>query len=142
MKEVMAVIRRDKIAPTRKALEDIGLGAMTIHSVNGRGRHGGTPITEIDPSIPAEFDAVSKITRHMTPASYALVHSLARPVFWIPKRMVQVVVPDGKVGAVVEAIMGANRTGYYGDGRIFVSPIEEAVQIRTGEKGDKTLIPV
>ncbi len=136
MKEIVAIIRRDKLSETRMALEDAGLGEMTVHTVNGRGRQGGTLMTEIDPEVPAEFDAVSRITRYPTPAAYALSHSLTRPVFWIPKRMIQVVVPDDKASLVIRAIMSVNRSGRFGDGRIFVCPIEETVRIRTGERGE------
>ncbi len=133
--EITAIIRRDKVAPTMRALEAIGLGSMTITTVSGRGLQGGNVMTDIDREVPAEYESVSKITRHLTPASFALVHSLTRPVFWIPKRMLQIVVPSGMKNEVVDMIMSVNRTGWMGDGKIFVSPLEESLRIRTGERG-------
>ena len=135
MVEVTAIIRRDKVAPTMKALDAMGLGAMTITTVSGRGLQGGNVMTDLDREVPAEYDAVSKITRNLTPASFALVHSLTRPVFWIPKRMLQIVVPSGMKNEVVDMIMSVNRTGWMGDGKIFISPIEDSLRIRTGERG-------
>jgi nitrogen regulatory protein PII 2 len=135
MVEVTAIIRRDKVAPTMKALDAMGLGAMTITTVSGRGLQGGNVMTDLDREVPAEYDAVSKITRNLTPASFALVHSLTRPVFWIPKRMLQIVLPSSMKNEVVDMIMSVNRTGWMGDGKIFVSPIDESLRIRTGERG-------
>ncbi len=135
MVEVTAIIRRDKVAPTMKALDAMGLGAMTITTVSGRGLQGGNVMTDLDREVPAEYDAVSKITRNLTPASFALVHSLTRPVFWIPKRMLQIVLPSSMKNEVVDMIMSVNRSGWMGDGKIFVSPIDESLRIRTGERG-------
>ena len=92
-------------------------------------------MTDLDREVPAEYDAVSKITRNLTPASFALVHSLTRPVFWIPKRMLQIVLPSSMKNEVVDMIMSVNRSGWMGDGKIFVSPIDESLRIRTGERG-------
>ncbi len=133
--EITAIIRRDKVAPTMRALDAIGLGSMTITTVSGRGLQGGNVMTDIDREVPAEYESVSKITRNLTPASFALVHSLTRPVFWIPKRMLQVVIPSAMKDEVVDLIRSLNRTGWMGDGKVFVSPLEESLRIRTGERG-------
>ena len=133
--EITAIIRRDKVAPTMRALDAIGLGSMTITTVSGRGLQGGNVMTDIDREVPAEYESVSKITRNLTPASFALGHSLTRPVFWIPKRMLQVVIPSAMKDEVVDLIMSLNRTGWMGDGKVFVSPLEESLRIRTGERG-------
>ena len=133
--ESTAIIRRDKVAPTMRALDAIGLGSMTITTVSGRGLQGGNVMTDIDREVPAEYESVSKITRHLTPASFALVHSLTRPVFWIPKRMIQIVIPSAMKEDVIDLIMSVNRTGWMGDGKVFVSPLEESLRIRTGERG-------
>ena len=58
---------------------------------------------------------------------------------YIPKRMLTILIPDQDVSLVVEAIMRVNQTGQKGDGRIFVSPIDEAIRVRTGENGDKAI---
>lgn len=133
--EITAIIRRDKVAPTMRALDALGLGSMTITTVSGRGLQGGNVMTDIDREVPAEYESVSKITRHLTPASFALVHSLTRPVFWIPKRMIQIVIPSAMKEDVIDLIMSVNRTGWMGDGKVFVSPLEESLRIRTGERG-------
>jgi nitrogen regulatory protein PII 2 len=133
--EITAIIRRDKVAPTMRALDALGLGSMTITTVSGRGRQGGNIMTDIDREIPAEYESVSKITRALTPASFALEHSLTRPVFWIPKRMLQIVIPSAMKDDVVDVIMSVNRSGWMGDGKVFVSPLEESLRIRTGERG-------
>ena len=133
--EITAIIRRDKVAPTMRALDAIGLGSMTITTVSGRGLQGGNVMTDIDREVPAEYESVSKITRNLTPASFALTHSLTRPVFWIPKRMIQIVIPSAMKDEVVDLIMSVNRSGWMGDGKIFVSPLEDSLRIRTGERG-------
>jgi len=133
--EITAIIRRDKVGPTMRGLDAMGLGSMTLTTVSGRGLQGGNLMTDIDREIPAEYESVSKITRHLTPASFALAHSLTRPVFWIPKRMIQIMVPTSMKSEVIDLIMSMNRTGWMGDGKIFVSPIEESLRIRTGERG-------
>jgi nitrogen regulatory protein PII 2 len=133
--EITAIVRRDKVGPTMRGLDAMGLGAMTLTTVSGRGLQGGNVMTDIDREVPAEYESVSKITSHLTPASFALAHSLTRPVFWIPKRMLQIVVPTSMKAEVIDLIMGVNRTGWMGDGKIFVSPIEESLRIRTGERG-------
>ena len=137
--EITAILRRDKVVPTMRALDAIGLGAMTLLTVSGRGRQGGNVMTDIDREIPAEYDAVSRITKHLTPASFALAHSLSRPVFWIPKRMLQMIVPSAMKDEVIDLIMSGNRTGWMGDGKIFVSPLEGSLRIRTGEQGQESV---
>ena len=103
--EIMAIIRRDKVGPTMRGLDAMGLGAMTLTTVNGRGLQGGNVMTDIDREVPAEYESVSKITKHLTPASFALSHSLTRPVFWIPKRMLQIIVPTPMKTEVIDLIM-------------------------------------
>ena len=67
------------------------------------------------------------------PSVYALEHTLPKKALYVPKRMLTIVVPDGAVEGIVNAIVNANRTGKHGDGKIFVSPIGGAVRVRTGE---------
>lgn len=132
MKEVMAIIRRDKVPATRAALDELGFSGMTIYSVEGRGKQKGL-IQEFDPEVPSELDTGVRLVE--TPSVYAREHPLTKVVRFIPKRMLRVVVPDEAVGRVVEALIRVNQTGYPGDGRIFVLPVEEAVRVRTGERG-------
>ena len=133
MKEVVAVIRRDKLPETKKALEDLGYPSMTIQSVDGRGKQKGSMCTEMDADMPESFCTAVKLTP--TPSSYALEHTLPKVALYVPKRMLTLVVPDDVVGKVVKSIISANQTGRHGDGKIFVMAIEGATRVRTGEQG-------
>lgn len=136
MKEITAIVRRDKVPATRLALEALGFPAMTLYTVEGRGKQKGV-IQEIDPALPPEYDTGVRLVP--TPARYAREHPLSRVVRYVPKRMIQLLVPDEAVEAVVQAVIRVNRTGYPGDGKIFVAPVEEAVRVRTGERGEAAI---
>jgi nitrogen regulatory protein PII 2 len=137
MKEITAIIRRDKLVATRRALERVFCPAITIYSVEGRGKQGGRMLSEIDPEIPDSYEAASRILTHSTPSVYALEHQINKPVFYIPKRMLWIVVPDHMVAPVVGAIIAVNQTGAHGDGKIFVAPVEGAWQVRTAQTGEQ-----
>src|SRR5258708_38748650 len=109
MKLVTAVIKPYKLEEGRSALTDVGLQGMTVTEVKGYGRQKGH--TEISRG-----------------AEYA--------VSFLPKVKIEVVVPSGTVDKAVEAIVRTARTGQIGDGKIFVSPIDHAVRVRTGETDD------
>ncbi|ADC89046.1 nitrogen regulatory protein P-II [Thermocrinis albus DSM 14484] len=133
MKEIWAVIRRDKYADTKRALDEIGCGAMSIHSVWGRGMQKGFVMSEVE----SEFASYATSAPKLVPTPASLVNegaTLTRPVVYVPKKLLVMVVPDDKVDAVVETIIKVNRTGNYGDGKIFIMPVEEAITVRTGEK--------
>jgi len=106
MKIVMAVIKPFKLEEVRDALTSLGVHGLTVTEVKGYGRQKGH--TEI-----------------YRGAEYA--------VSFLPKLKIEVAVESSLVPPVVEAIAAAARTGQIGDGKIFVSPIEKAVRIRTGE---------
>ena len=112
MKLVTAIIKPFKLEEVRSALSDLGLQGMTVTEVKGYGRQKGH--TEI-----------------YRGAEYA--------VSFLPKVKLEVVVPSGVVDKAVEAIVRAARTGQIGDGKIFVSPIEHAVRVRTGETDDSAI---
>jgi nitrogen regulatory protein P-II 2 len=107
MKIVMAIIKPFKLEEVRDALTGIGVHGMTVTEVKGYGRQKGH--TEI-----------------YRGAEYA--------VSFLPKIKIEVAVDGPLVDKVVEAISGAARTGQIGDGKIFVSTVEKAVRIRTGER--------
>jgi nitrogen regulatory protein P-II 2 len=106
MKLVIAIIKPFKLEEVRDALTAIGVHGMTITEVKGYGRQKGH--TEI-----------------YRGAEYA--------VNFLPKIRVEVGVPDDRVNKVIDAIVGAAKTGQIGDGKIFVTTIDNAVRIRTGE---------
>lgn len=131
MKEIMAIIRRDKLPETKQALEELGYPSMTIQSVDGRGKQKGAMCAEMDSEMPDSFCAAVKLTP--TPSSYALEHTLPKIALYVPKRMLTIVVPDDVVSEVVKSMIRVNQTGKHGDGKIFVLPVDGAVRVRTGE---------
>jgi nitrogen regulatory protein PII 2 len=117
MKEVIAIIRRHKIQETKAGLLGIGVPALTMISVEGRGKQRGL----IEPDD--EMNEVKTENR----------------LQFIPKRMIYTVVEDDDVPKVVETIIRTNHTGQIGDGKVFVCPVEDAMRVRTGENGEQAL---
>jgi nitrogen regulatory protein PII 2 len=120
MKEVLAIIQMNRMEATKNALDVIGIPAITAYKVTGRGKQKGLQIPHPTPSSPLE------------PSSQ-------KRMLYIPKRMISVMVEDEFVPAVVAVITKVNRTGNFGDGRIFVCPVDESVRIRTGERGNEAI---
>ncbi|HEX7124798.1 MAG TPA: P-II family nitrogen regulator [Thermodesulfobacteriota bacterium] len=112
MKKIEAIIKPFKLDEVKDALNDIGIQGMTVSEVKGFGRQKGH-------------------TELYRGAEYV--------VDFLPKIKIDVVVRDDLVGKVVEAIQTAAKTGRIGDGKIFVIPVEEAIRIRTGERGDDAM---
>jgi nitrogen regulatory protein P-II 1 len=112
MKKIEAIIKPFKLDDVKEALNDIGIHGMTVYEVKGYGRQKGH--TEI-----------------YRGAEYA--------VDFIPKIKIEIVVEAGRAAQVAETMRKAAQTGKIGDGKIFISPIEEAVRVRTGEKGPDAL---
>ncbi|WAJ31449.1 P-II family nitrogen regulator [Antarcticirhabdus aurantiaca] len=112
MKKVEAIIKPFKLDEVKEALQDAGLQGITVTEAKGFGRQKGH-------------------TELYRGAEYV--------VDFLPKVKVEVVLPDESVAAAVEAIRKAAQTGRIGDGKIFVSPVEEAVRIRTGETGNDAI---
>ena len=108
MKKVEAIIKPFKLDDVKDALHDSGVSGMTVSEVKGFGRQKGH-------------------TELYRGAEYV--------IDFLPKVKIEVVVEDSLVDNVVEAIANAARTGRIGDGKIFVMPIDEAVRIRTGDRG-------
>ncbi|MBI5189058.1 MAG: P-II family nitrogen regulator [Nitrospirae bacterium] len=140
MKEIMAVIRQSKVKQTMEALADIGVTSVTIHNLNGRGKQGGNIMECVDPLMSTDVECVSKIYKFPTPSSMAVYSKLTKPVFWVPKSLLDIVISEVPEDLVVEAIMKVNRTGNKGDGKVFVMPIADALRIRTGERGDAAIV--
>jgi len=112
MKMVMAIIKPFKLDDVREALSDIGVQGITVTEVKGFGRQKGH-------------------TELYRGAEYV--------VDFLPKVKIEAAVKDELVDQVIEAIAKAANSGKIGDGKIFVSSIEQAVRIRTGESGDEAL---
>ena len=121
MKEIMAIIRPKKITKTKEVLDILGFPAMNAVRIMGRGKQ---------KAILNEINLEIKET-NLTESEGAMRY--------IPKRMLSLVVPDEDVSLVVEIIMKINHTGQIGDGKIFVSPIDEAIRVRTMETGDNAI---
>ncbi len=138
MKEITAIIRRDKLPETKRILEELGYPSLTIQSVDGRGKQKGMICdNDLDPDMPDSFCTSAKLKP--TPSTYALEHTLPKVALFVPKRMLTMVVPDDLVTTIVKSLIRVNRSGKTGDGKIFVSPIEGAVRVRTGEKNGEAI---
>ena len=138
MKEITAVIRRDRLHETKKVLDELGYPSVSIQSVDGRGKQRGAVCdNDLDPELPDKYCTSVKLTP--TPSTYALDHTLPKVALFVPKRMLTMVVPDDVVSKIVKSIIKVNRTGKTGDGKIFVSPVESALRVRTGEKDGEAI---
>lgn len=108
MKKVEAIIREEKLETVKKSLEDTGYMGITVTEVVGRGHQKG-------------------LVLQWRAGEYR--------VDLLPKLKIEVVVLDEDVSKVASAIITAARTGEMGDGKIFISPVENVIRIRTGEDG-------
>ena len=109
MKKIEAIIKPFKLEEVKDALGDIGIEGMTVSEVKGFGRQKGH----------TEIYRGSEYT-----------------VDFLPKIKIETVLPDNQVKTAVDAIIKAAKTGKIGDGKVFVSNIEEAIRIRTDERGE------
>ena len=112
MKKIEAIIKPFKLEAVKEALAGLGVEGMTVSEVKGFGRQKGH----------TEIYRGSEYT-----------------VDFLPKIKLEVVLGDAQVDAAVDAIVKAAKTGKIGDGKVFVSPIENAVRIRTDEKGENAV---
>jgi len=112
MKLITAIIKPFKLDEVREALSEIGVTGLTVTEVKGFGRQKGH-------------------TELYRGAEYV--------VDFLPKVKVEVILADGMVDSAIEAIVKAARTGKIGDGKIFVTSVEQVVRIRTGESGESAV---
>lgn len=112
MKLITAVIKPFKLEDVRQALAEAGVQGLTVTEVKGFGRQKGH-------------------TELYRGAEYS--------VDFVPKTKIEAAVPGDLLDAAVEAIVGAAGTGSIGDGKVFVSDLQQAIRIRTGETGDQAL---
>ena len=123
MKEILAVIRMNKMNETKRALADAGIASITARKVMGRG--------------------VGKVDYLLLQGAQAgfeeAINQLGPGPKLIPKRMLTIVVPDEFASKAVETIIKVNQTGSPGDGKVFVMPVKDSIRVRTGETGDTAL---
>ncbi|MEN9579060.1 MAG: hypothetical protein RJA70_2069 [Pseudomonadota bacterium] len=112
MKKVEAIIKPFKLDEVKDALSEIGVQGMTVTEVKGFGRTGGKK---------------------------EVYRGSAYVVDFVPKVKVEIVVADNQTQSVIDAIEKSAKTGRIGDGKIFVSTIDQAIRIRTGEQGDEAV---
>jgi nitrogen regulatory protein P-II 1 len=112
MKKVESIIRPHLLDAVKSALQDVGVVGMTVSEVKGFGRQKGHTETYRGSEYTVEF---------------------------VPKVKVEVVIPDGLVDQVIEAVIKTAKTGKFGDGKVFVTSLAEVVRIRTGERGEAAL---
>ena len=112
MKKIEAIIRPERIGPVRKAIEEVGYQGLTITDVRGHGTQRG-------------------ITQQFRGTTFT--------VDILPKIKLELVVPDASVPKLLKAITEAARTNQVGDGKIFVTTVDDAMRVRTGETGEKAL---
>jgi nitrogen regulatory protein P-II 1 len=110
VKKIEAIVRPEKLNEVKQALDDLGIHGMNVIAVTGRGAQRG---------IVHQGRGGETVTVDM-----------------LPKIKVEVVVADVAVDRCIDAIVRASRTGNIGDGKIFVIPVEEAIRVRTGERGE------
>lgn len=112
MKKIVAIIKPFKLEEVKEALVKVGIGGMTVSEVRGFGEQRGQLEVYRGQEVKVDF---------------------------IPKLKIEVVVRDEQVEQVVEAILQSAYTGKIGDGKIFISPVEEVIRIRTKERGNKAI---
>jgi nitrogen regulatory protein P-II 1 len=112
MKKILAIIRPDKLEEVKEALEGIGCHGLTVKEVRGRGRQLG--ITESYRGHDYKVDL-------------------------LPKTEIEIVTKEDDIENIIQTIITKAQTGDIGDGKIFVSPVEEVIRIRTGERGEKAV---
>lgn len=112
MKEVTIILRPKMYFETKKALDEVGFQAMTVQEIIGRGKS------------PIQYDFDGEVVTHRL----------------VAKRMLTMYVRDEDVDFLVETIVNVNKTNSAGDGKIFISPIVEGIRVRTGERGNESVL--
>ena len=123
MKEVIAVVRMNMMNQTKKALTEAGVDAFFAHEANGRGKGFVNP--QVLAGASDGYEEAASL--------------LGEKGKLYPKRLITIVVEDDFVDNVVESIISVNKTGKPGDGKIFILPLGDAVRVRTGESGTKSI---
>jgi len=112
VKKVEAIIKPFKLEDVKEALANVGVKGLTVTEVKGFGRQKGHK---------------------------ELYRGAEYEIEFLPKIKLEVVIPDSELEQVIEAVVSSARTGRLGDGKIFVTPMEEVMRIRTGERGEDAI---
>ena len=112
MKKIESIIRPHLLDAVKNALQEVGVVGMTVSEVKGFGRQKGHTETYRGAEYKVDF---------------------------LPKVKLEIAVPDALAEAAVDAVMKTARTGKFGDGKVFVTSIDDCIRIRTGERGDQAL---
>jgi len=112
MKKIVAIIRQEKLEDVKKALAEVGCQGMNLSEVKGKGTQKGLK-------------------------EYYRGHNYC--IEFLPKTRLEIVVNNDQVDVILDAIIKSGRTGEIGDGKIFISNVEEVIRIRTGERGEKAV---
>lgn len=126
MKEIVAIIRMNKVNITKAALADIGVCGLHAMKVLGRGK------IHVDLSVLHDIGATEEIAGIVS-------DSLSKGSRLIPKRMLTILVQDNEVDKVVATLISVNQEGNKGDGKIFICPVVDAARVRTGERGEAAI---
>jgi nitrogen regulatory protein P-II 1 len=112
MKLITAVVKPPRVTTIKDALHDAGITGITVSQVDGFGRQGGHTEVYRGASVTVDF---------------------------IPKAKLEILVRDADVNKIIDVIVKAANTGAIGDGKIWVTPVEDAIRVRTGERGDAAI---
>jgi nitrogen regulatory protein P-II 1 len=113
LKKIEAIIREEKLVAVKEALEEVGIKGLNISEVRGRGRQGGISLTGRSGQYQVDL---------------------------LPKTQINIILSEENLTETIETIIAAARTGEAGDGLIFVYPVDEAVRVRTGERGHEAVM--
>lgn len=112
MKKIEVIIRPEKLESVQRALEKVGYSGLMISEIEGHGKQKG-------------------IVQQWRGEKYK--------VAFLPKIKIEIIVKDNEIERIIKTIVDSAKTGEIGDGKIFISPIENVVRIRTGEKGEQAI---
>lgn len=123
MKEIIAFIRTSKMNATKKMLDELNISSVTAAPVFGRGNQKG----------------LNPILAGIELSKDAMVKGSVSGMKFVPKRMLIIVAKDREVDTIIDGLVKVNKTGFIGDGKIFVCPTDNAVRVRTKDSGDAAL---
>lgn len=127
MKEIMAIVRMNKVAQTKKALVEAGFNGLTAMRAVGRGK------------MLKDLSELEKLDAAQEEIREKFMESILTGGRLVPKRLLLLTVPNEDVKKAVEIIISVNKEGNQGDGKIFILPLADVVRIRTGERGEEAV---